>query len=521
VATVLASLAAVRQAIGMHESAEQLWRKVLDIRERTLAPNHFATASALEHLGAACAARGKIQEAMSSFQRALTIREKTLGSEHPSLRVARERIADLQLQGSDDMLDSMAFADMPSTPERYRLLSGSDPLPQIGASSSSGQAAKTTPTAQIKLAGQTSSKAVAAEPRPPREKKNSLFVPRAYSPPVPVVADMPPDIAQSVPRSETAARTETVVMPIPSIEPAPDSDDEARSLATASIAYRDALESVREELESSETGEPFAQRARQILASVVAFAGKREVVAGIVVIAVALLGIAVATDRRALGESAQAASEASAAPRLSAVVPSAAADPIPVPTSNVSLSSSENGVAKTAKPRVSEERSTPKKVAEKKTETPAPVTIPALSTAVLSRLDSVAVKAAAVGSANTEQFNLQPAPAAAISQRRATFNDDQSNAAQRARLIGELPTPRVPNQVTDVEGEVRVRFNVDSLGQPVLESFSVVSSPNPLLTAAVRKVIPSMRFEPARTAGPDGKPIGDVVQIGFQFARSR
>src|SRR5436853_4398504 len=62
VATVLASLANVRQALGMHESAEQLWRRVLDIRERTLAPNHFATASALEHLGDACAARGKTEE---------------------------------------------------------------------------------------------------------------------------------------------------------------------------------------------------------------------------------------------------------------------------------------------------------------------------------------------------------------------------------------------------------------------------------------------------------------------------
>src|SRR5205814_4996200 len=64
VATVLASLASVRQALGMHESAEQLWRRVLDIRERTLAPNHFATASALEHLGGSCAARGKLEEVL-------------------------------------------------------------------------------------------------------------------------------------------------------------------------------------------------------------------------------------------------------------------------------------------------------------------------------------------------------------------------------------------------------------------------------------------------------------------------
>src|SRR5450756_1108520 len=79
VATVMASLATVRQALGRHESAEHLWRRVLDIRERTLAPNHFAIATALEHFGESCAARGKIREALAAFQRAHTIRERTLG----------------------------------------------------------------------------------------------------------------------------------------------------------------------------------------------------------------------------------------------------------------------------------------------------------------------------------------------------------------------------------------------------------------------------------------------------------
>ena len=69
-----------------------------------------------------------------------------------------------------------------------------------------------------------------------------------------------------------------------------------------------------------------------------------------------------------------------------------------------------------------------------------------------------------------------------------------------------------------MEGEVRVRFNVDTNGAPVMSTFEVVTSPNPLLTAAVRKVVPGMRFEPARTGGPDAKPIADVVQIAFRFA---
>jgi len=102
VATVLASLACVRQGLGQHESAEQLWRRVLDIRERILAPNHFSVASAMEHLAESCAARGKIEEALQLYQRAQTIRQLTLGSNHSSLRISRDRIADLQLQASED-----------------------------------------------------------------------------------------------------------------------------------------------------------------------------------------------------------------------------------------------------------------------------------------------------------------------------------------------------------------------------------------------------------------------------------
>jgi TonB family protein len=122
VATVLASLAAVRQALGRHDAAEQLWRRVLDIRERTLAPNHFATATAIEHLAETCAARGKLSEALRLYQRALAMRELTLGAGHPSLRVSRERIADLQLQGSEEsfgpgsgLLPGLSDWRMPST----------------------------------------------------------------------------------------------------------------------------------------------------------------------------------------------------------------------------------------------------------------------------------------------------------------------------------------------------------------------------------------------------------------------
>jgi tetratricopeptide (TPR) repeat protein len=123
VATVLASLAVVRQALGRHESAEQLWRRVLSIRERTLAPNHFGIATALEHLAETCTARGKLGEALGLYQRALTIREATLGREHTSLRVSRERIADLELQASEETFDSASLPSLPSHSGQTRRIS--------------------------------------------------------------------------------------------------------------------------------------------------------------------------------------------------------------------------------------------------------------------------------------------------------------------------------------------------------------------------------------------------------------
>lgn len=512
VATVLASLASVRQALGMHESAEQIWRRVLDIRERTLAPNHFATASALEHLGDACAARGKIREALSVFQRALTIREKTLGIEHPSLRVARERIADLQLQASDDMLDPISLDDQPAIPERYRLVSST---PATDSSPSRFAPSSPSPTPQTRLSAKVSS---SVEPKAAREKKASLIIPRGYTPPAAPAIDVVKD----------ADPTEMVVMPLPSNEAA-SASEEGPALRTATVEYLDALESVREELEQSHDDQTIAERAARVVAAVSTFltAHRRVVVtAGVVIVGASLAGVAFATGKLALGETAQASGQqlqATAQSPLAALgpstVPAAAAQPVPV-TILGAATSAENSSGRTSRTRTTEERTSARKVAEKKPEQPVRVSIPALSTAVLSRLDSAAAKAAAVGSNASEQFKLQPDPAA-VSRRRATFEEEQINTAQRAQLIGELPTPKVPAQVSDVEGEVRVRFNVDSLGQPVLQTLSVVSSPNPLLSAAVRKVIPAMRFEPARTAGPDSKPIADVVQIAFQFARSR
>lgn len=102
VATVLASLATVHSALGAHARSEEALRRVLAIREKTLAPNHFATMTTLEHLAESCAARGKLDEALTLLRRAMAMRERTLGSSHPSVGAVSTRIADLELLSSNE-----------------------------------------------------------------------------------------------------------------------------------------------------------------------------------------------------------------------------------------------------------------------------------------------------------------------------------------------------------------------------------------------------------------------------------
>lgn len=114
VATVLASLAAVRHSLGDYASSEHLYRQALHIRERSLAPNHVNTAGTMQSLAETCAARGNFAEAVSLCNRALTIRELTLGANDPSLRVARQRIADLQLEAHEEQRISTPSRSVPA-----------------------------------------------------------------------------------------------------------------------------------------------------------------------------------------------------------------------------------------------------------------------------------------------------------------------------------------------------------------------------------------------------------------------
>ena len=493
-ATVMASLATVRQALGRHESAEQLWRRVLEIRERTLAPNHFAIATALEHFGEACSARGKIREALAAFQRAHTIRERTLGSDHASLRTSRERIADLQLQASDGSFDPGGGGAISSGPERYRLLSG-EPV---------AITAPATPTRE--------------KSRPSNTRKTTPLMPALFSenPAVESAAAVADAPANGAAPSEPEAAAHRDIL--------------ERILHPEAAAYRDALEGIREEVERPYDRVVLAERVSAILASMTPFLGKREVVAGGIVLVLSLLLVAVATGSHAWGETGQTTSLAAESPARGDLPGTAVATTSAPVVSNsnvtnnparVSAPAIPNAPSKTSaqRPRVADERSASRKGTEQQSEA-RKIAIPKLSIATRSRLDSAASTAANIPVRGGDPIINQPGPVA-LGNQRSTFDlgEQAATPPQRARLIGELPTPRVPSQISDVEGEVRVRFSVDTEGRPVMSTLTVQSSPNPLLTTAVRKVIPGIRFEPARTGGAESKPINDMVEIGFRFAR--
>ena len=75
------------------------------------------------------------------------------------------------------------------------------------------------------------------------------------------------------------------------------------------------------------------------------------------------------------------------------------------------------------------------------------------------------------------------------------------------RVVTQRPAPftRIPDSVKTVLNKkgssVKVDVLVDTLGRPVMKTFTVVESSHPWLAANLRSVMPSWRFRAARLAG--------------------
>lgn len=490
VATVLASLALVRQGVGDHEGAEALGRRVLQIREKTLAPNHYAIASALELLADECAARGKVDEAGRLFQRALSIREQTLGVSHASLRVLRERIVDLQLQASDLAGDD-GFAGMMAPPASQYLVP--PPLP-------------TAPVSR------------AAVPLPPA-----------------AASALPPALTIAA-RAENAAVAASHAPARPSMDLAERDEQRQQALvlpaATGLLSLSEELHQIEEEMNEQAKALSPAARLRRALAALPAALSTRRAQAAIAGASVVVLLVAAISVRPRAAEGNEGPSSVSRVDR-SAELPRAASAALAATGSDSDsplIRTSAGSVAPqlvaasapAATPvgpvtREPEQRPAKESSRERGDDSPSlelsrnlRLPVPAVS---LGKADSIArlsEQAPGVGEGFSRQFWTN-----GIDKR----STDASAAPTNARLLGAMPEPAYPVflRKNSVEGEVVVQFVVDETGKPDMSTLEVVRSPHDAMTASVRKVIERIRFEPARTGGTNPKPRTEVVRSSFLF----
>jgi TonB family protein len=514
VATVLASLAVVRQAVGQHESAEKLWRRVVEIRERTLPPNHIGITSALEHLASACAARGNVAEALPLLQRAHTIRALTLGAEHASLRFSRERMADLQLQAQEfadlDAGTDTGWSDhvVPKPPQKLREFVPRVPIPEESIASHSGTS---------------------------REELRE-FVPVATIPEEKIATDsatLTPILERDVsppPTKEASAERSTTLAVTSDLPLSP----------KAIIPFGDLLPSMTARGKSIVTGT--AQELRKRYNAVLVGLG----VLGLLFIAQAAssstssMRAGLFTDVRAGRSQSQLA--VTAIPAAVSARTIAAAGSTTTKTSLVASATdgtvsptdeappdkpAGTGEAATKRSRDRAERTSKSESREREVALPRTCRshrarrncVPEQS--MLARVDSVAGAVAAKVKPVSVEPSTVPVFNAANPSRPASVNAGSYATPLPAQLIGSVPTPEYPSELTDRNGEVRVRFNVDTNGRPIMSTLKVLRSSDPLFSAAVRKVVPQMQFDPARTGGVDPRPTVDAVEIPFRFVRPK
>jgi hypothetical protein len=285
--------------------------------------------------------------------------------------------------------------------------------------------------------------------------------------------------------------------------------------------YRDLLLSIEKDLEDDDESPNTPNTLTTMASAFMAMLSERRKPVTVGVGAVVFLLLALAADSRAGTEvGAGSGDGANLNPSVAAVNP-ASASALSIPVRNTPKPAAETVRATLTSFITSRSKPADTKPEKKSQERPEPLAklaIPKVSQNVLAGAESIARSINTPAASLTDAIPAQPA---SIGNRvsLSSVEMNESGGPTRARLIGSLPVPRVPDQVTDAQGEVRVWFRVDTMGKPMMSTFAVAHSPNDLLSAAVRRLIPDLRFEPARTGGPNPKAAIDSVEIGFKFAR--
>ncbi|MGH7603705.1 MAG: tetratricopeptide repeat protein [Gemmatimonadaceae bacterium] len=547
-AQALIRLGTLRQQKESYADADVLFAKALDVSEQILGPDHIDLVPALTSLGAVRVLRGSPEAAGPLLNRALAISERYLGQGHPDLvilvndlsrlclRSGAYSIAEPLLQrllkmkrtkGEDHPEVATVLASLAVVHEsrglhesaeglwrrvlaiRERTLSPNHFAHAVALEHLADVCAargKIAEALQLFQRARTIREATLGSSHPSlrviRERVADLELQASE------ISTDSYDTPVFAPQSASSRTFEREVAPP---KPAMSANLEMEREAAA-FAYRAALlERAQDAVDTDDDEYPSGVSVR-VLDATLAFLRKqyREVLTVAGVLAFLLISLAV-SSRASVGTD-QASAEIPAIvpvsqPTLITNPPLTAAQPkVVMPDSSFLV----REITPTRPRPVEQHRP------ERKTDQ-APISIPSVSPLMMTRFDSI-FRAAGAAARVPGEVAIKSPPATPAAPR-PDFNFTEPSAPQRtrARLIGALPAARYPDQLIGVGGEVEVRFNVDTTGYPTMSTFSVVSSPEPLFTEAVRKAIVGMRFEPARSGGPKSSAVVDAVDVRFVF----
>ncbi|NUQ19696.1 MAG: TonB family protein [Gemmatimonadaceae bacterium] len=82
-------------------------------------------------------------------------------------------------------------------------------------------------------------------------------------------------------------------------------------------------------------------------------------------------------------------------------------------------------------------------------------------------------------------------------------------------LASIVPEYSEGTRARGAEGKVVARFAVNETGVPIMSTFTIVESPDYVLSESVMKAVAAARFQPAEL---NGRPVAQVVEMPFNFS---
>ena len=99
---------ACTRAQGKFDEAESLYKRAINIFEKTLGKDHLDTANSINNLGTLYRKQGKYEEAEPLYKRTLEIREKSLGNNHLGTVIALNSLSTLYM-AKGDLVQAVKF----------------------------------------------------------------------------------------------------------------------------------------------------------------------------------------------------------------------------------------------------------------------------------------------------------------------------------------------------------------------------------------------------------------------------